>query len=732
MKAPALLALMTGLSAPLPVHAVEEVEILGAPPSPANPTEWVFDREADEVQAAVCSEFGSWTSGGPTAGQWRTKRVRGAPEPGSPFPKQGREREVFLENDGTWYSPVYRSEAGPFEYLTGGYHVRITPLGDLKTRVQVAAEKSEILLERIPTPGPVDPQFRFVTKAVEPTTVEEFLILRIVAESLGGAGLPPLSVSADGVAAVRGLVEEEKTSRQAIRILGILRDRGSVPMLEERMMRGDPLAPRALAWIGGPEAVALLVAGLSAESDGVRCSSAAALACMGTRAREAVPALLAALPGERHAMTRQGLVQALASMAPVSAEAAAALSPFLEDRDEALRRGAALGLAAAGRDAERMVPLLAGGLDSPVAAERWETARMLGELGPAAKSAAPALERLLKDTEPPVRAAAYLAFRSVSGGAAPAVPAPVARPDPVNLPPSGRTGRIEVLPVPGNRQTNGFTVAPDEGSIVVQAAGPWPFYFSLDRDLRVVGRRPGILGRVAVSPDGRKGISVLNGTGTLLELPALLETGRGRLDGVLTPWAVRALPATGDWAVVHWDGILVVPAAPPWKGRAMSIGIKRPVGAAVDDRTGLLVIIGDENRIEIVDPVAMRSVAVLEAPCPLLKFDVCAGGGRAWIATAEGTVVRLDIEARKVMDTVRIADGGDVSLGLSPSRGLLGAVARGAPESVLRAFRIEKGELVEVASMTAALDVVNDVAVLERTSRILIAGGKTWCWSVGE
>ena len=733
MKTPILIVLMAGLMVQSPVRAQEESEVLGAPPSPANPTEWVFERDADEVQAAICSEFFHLNSQGAAGGQWRLGRVRGAPLPGSPFPQQGDERVVRLENEMTWFSPVYRSQARPFEYWTGGYQVRITRVEDRKTRVRVSAEKNEILLKRIPTPGPIDPQYRFVMKTVEPTTVEEFLIIRVVAEALGVAGLPAPSVPADGVAAVRGLVGEEESSREAVRVLGILRDRGSIAVLAERMKRGGPDAPWALGGIGGPEVVPLLVSGLSADREGVRCPSAAALSRMGVAAKEAVPALLAVLPKEKWPKARELQVQALASMAPASPEAAAALADYLDDPNKAVCRRAAFGLASVGRDAEKMVSLLAGGLESEDDLERWSTARMLGRLGTVARSAAPALERMLNDTEMPVRAAAYLAVRSVSGGAKPSAPAPVARPEPVSLRPSGRTGRLEVLPVPLNRQTNGICVAPDESCVVVDAAGPGPFYYVLDRELHEVGRASGTLGSFAISMDGRKGLSVRNGTGAVLELPALVESGRAALDGVFTEWAVCALPATGEWAVVHWGpGVLVVPPAPPWTGRAMSIGIKKPVGASVDDRTGLLVIIGDENRVEIVDLKEMRSIANLAAPCSELGYDVCAGGGRAWIGTNEGTVVRVDLEARKVTDTVRIADRGSVSVGLSPSRGLLAVVAAKSPTSVLKAFRVEKGDLVEVASLTTSIGSVNDVAVLERTSRVLIAGVKTYCWSVGE
>jgi CubicO group peptidase (beta-lactamase class C family) len=210
-------------------------------------------------------------------------------------------------------------------------------------------------------------------------------------------------------------------------------------------------AAEALARLGprAVEAVPALVAALKDPDMGVRWHSAAALGTMGTGAVEPlVQALRGADP-----MAREGAALALGSMGPGAGGALHPLVDALRDPDASVREKAAealgmLGPGAAaaapalvrllsdtdpyvegktaealGRIGREVVPALTLALQDRERTVRWCAAIALGRIGPAAREAVPALTKALQDSDENVRWCSVIALGSVGVQAAGAVPA---------------------------------------------------------------------------------------------------------------------------------------------------------------------------------------------------------------------------------------------------------------------------------------------------------------------
>lgn len=145
----------------------------------------------------------------------------------------------------------------------------------------------------------------------------------------------------------------------------------------------------------GPPAVPFLVGALGHKQAAVRRGAAESLGRLAAKGKDAVPALAAALK-DNAPQVRAESARALRAMGPSAAAAAPALTQALADKESAVHAAAALVMVEPGKKAE-LVPILAGLLGSTDPYTRGVAARTLGEVGPAAKDAAPALRKLLAD-----------------------------------------------------------------------------------------------------------------------------------------------------------------------------------------------------------------------------------------------------------------------------------------------------------------------------------------------
>jgi HEAT repeat protein len=238
----------------------------------------------------------------------------------------------------------------------------------------------------------------------------------------------------------------------------------TVPVLVAALDDRDPEVRSAAAWalgtLGPPgrsgalgaaaePAVPGLAGALRDEQEAVRTAAAGALGALGPLARSVAPVLFAALDDPR-ANVRAAAAQALARL-ELTAESVSSLAKALGNRDGYVRAFAAWSLGNLGPDAReavpalvealgpddtanvvaaalarigpaaaQAVPALVADLRGPDAGRRWRAARTLGRIGPLAESAVAELMAALRDPNEAVRAHAARALGRIGPGAKPA------------------------------------------------------------------------------------------------------------------------------------------------------------------------------------------------------------------------------------------------------------------------------------------------------------------------
>jgi HEAT repeat protein len=162
----------------------------------------------------------------------------------------------------------------------------------------------------------------------------------------------------------------------------------------------------------------VLTAALKEPQAFVREQACAALGTLGPKAAPAAPELLQTM-ADREARVRALCADALGKL-PHTKAIRARLTEALTDRAEDVRVSAARGLWSGAEASERakLVQTLAAALESESTMVRKRAAQLLGEFGPAARAAVPALLQSLRDRENAVREAAEAALRQIDPKAA--------------------------------------------------------------------------------------------------------------------------------------------------------------------------------------------------------------------------------------------------------------------------------------------------------------------------
>jgi HEAT repeat protein len=143
--------------------------------------------------------------------------------------------------------------------------------------------------------------------------------------------------------------------------------------------------------------------------------AAAAIAGFGAEAKEAVPALIAAL-SDPHPDNRWSAVGALANIGQEAREAVPALITALDDADEKMRWYAAWALSEIGPDARSAVPALMTALDDSDEDVRGYAARALGRIQPEGRAAIPQLQTLLTEANGAIREEVAAALALLESG----------------------------------------------------------------------------------------------------------------------------------------------------------------------------------------------------------------------------------------------------------------------------------------------------------------------------
>ena len=224
-------------------------------------------------------------------------------------------------------------------------------------------------------------------------------------------------------------------------------DKGDGPSGNATQAGGADAA--AIAVDAGPEELSKLIEALKSDDDEVEARAAARLAAMGTAAAPAVEALTAELEDE-NPQTRAQAAKALGRIGDAAKPAAKALARAIADKDASVRRSAIGALRRIKPGEDMVVPLMIEALASTDDATRLSAVRslaefgeaivptmikgmsddrtvywaclVLGEVGPKAKDAVPALATALEHKHPEVRHEAAYALRSIGPDAKDAVP----------------------------------------------------------------------------------------------------------------------------------------------------------------------------------------------------------------------------------------------------------------------------------------------------------------------
>jgi HEAT repeat protein len=146
---------------------------------------------------------------------------------------------------------------------------------------------------------------------------------------------------------------------------------------------------------------------------GVRVHAARAVWQMTCEADAVLPPLVAALSGSDTDL-RNCAISALGTMGPAARSALPLVSPFLKDPKAEVRVSAAHAVWCISGTSGDALPILLAGLNSKE--DVWIAAHALGELGPEAKAALPALRRLAERSDWFTRQMASEAVARIEGG----------------------------------------------------------------------------------------------------------------------------------------------------------------------------------------------------------------------------------------------------------------------------------------------------------------------------
>jgi hypothetical protein len=307
--------------------------------------------------------------------------------------------------------------------------------------------------------------------------------------------------------------------------------------------------------------------------------------------------------------------------------------------------------------------------------------------------------------------------------------------------------RFTELSVPDDARTNRVRVSPDEQTVVITTlAGHWRVpprrLVVYDSALRPVSHVVGSPQDLAFASDGRR-IVAGEGTLTSMSLPDLRVHRLASWHAVVDSIVERRDPA--EWFVVGQrgeDGIVEVlddDALSIGRTGKFGVGLKGSSGigwlraAALDARTGRLLLLLKPNHMEWFDPKQMQTTSRVELPCASVGFDVAVADGFAFVPTEQGSLLVVNANDGSVVRTVETG-GERVDLSLSRSGRTLAVAAREllGDKSVhvrLRVFLHEAGDLKLAAETERTLrHAPNDIAVIEGARVVIVTGDDTLAW----
>jgi hypothetical protein len=203
-----MLVLATLLSASCSGH-VAQIQTLKLPRQ--NPTTYEFDYPLNPLHQRVIDVFSMehqvrepvfgkpdlrrLPASSPVAAIFRPEDLKNTLFGKDILDRPGNEADIFLNcyHEPLWESPVYRGTRTGLEFFAE-FHLHLVAVRDNRTRISVTAVKTEVTNGAKFGFGHSGPTWYPVREAVPPTTVEEYVILRYIGQSLGTQGMPDIAL----------------------------------------------------------------------------------------------------------------------------------------------------------------------------------------------------------------------------------------------------------------------------------------------------------------------------------------------------------------------------------------------------------------------------------------------------------------------------------------------------------------------------------------------------------
>src|SRR5262245_58356131 len=168
-----------------------------------NPDSYVFDLPVDELSAraeeilsrnhqyeepifVVAESSSSRDDGFSFHPVFQVENAQSALFAGKLLESPANQKDLYLHNfdEPIWPAPVHPGRDGGLPYCAR-FHVHLAPAGEGKTRVTVFALHTSVVNGRKWGIGPCGPGYGWRSEKVEPTSIEEYTILRYLGRGLG-------------------------------------------------------------------------------------------------------------------------------------------------------------------------------------------------------------------------------------------------------------------------------------------------------------------------------------------------------------------------------------------------------------------------------------------------------------------------------------------------------------------------------------------------------------------
>jgi hypothetical protein len=306
-------------------------------------------------------------------------------------------------------------------------------------------------------------------------------------------------------------------------------------------------------------------------------------------------------------------------------------------------------------------------------------------------------------------------------------------------------GEIEAVLIRPDLKPVGLYVAPGEEYIVVQMAAPAhlnvvysPVF--LQEKLRSLAYQDLAFGDTAETAACLAPLKA-----HVLDMPEFIEATSADLPKVFNSDRINRIPGQGSWVVTSSDrersNVWILGGDPPRFVKSGRTALPRNLrGRAVDDRTSLLLLTDDTNRLEFFDLSNMQSVGIITLPCREVTNALVARNGLAWVGTRDGGIVPVDVEKRAAEEMIRLGTGkGNVFLALSDEGRMLAVAVQdlsaGKPPypTYLKVFLLNGDARIELArTFFEHRSLIKDLAVMEKTETVVVATRShllRWQWN---